>query len=754
MYPLRWYCVVACAAGAALVTPLAAQTAVEPPTASPSAPPSSQLPPLVVEGIQAKPKKQAKKKSVAKSAAAPVVSPTPTLPQQAQSSASGESAYGPVEGYVATRGSAGTKTDAPLIEIPQSVSVITRQQMDDRKVESLNDALRYTAGVQAGDTADLTTESFAIRGFNTPYLSVYRDGLREMFRGFDSVTETYGLERVEVLKGPASVLYGQGMPGGVVNLVTKRPTDTSLREVQFQYGTFERYQAAFDFSGKAEHSDNVLYRLTFMGRESDTQIDYVPDDRVYIAPALTFRSDSRDTTLTVLSSYQRDHTSFIDGLPAKGTVLFNPNGSIPSSRFTGEPAWSNFERESYSVGYILDHKVSDAFSLHQTARFTSSGYDRRQIQNQGLDDADLETIFRRARQATQESERFNMDSRAQYKFEVGSTKHDLVGGIDYGKAFFKTTMYQGSIDGLNIFDPVYGAPVTTPDLRFDDQQTADQTGLYLQDHIKLLDGLNILAGVRKDWATDRYKDKLNNTVTEQKDDAVTYRIGAIYDTPIGLAPYVSYAESFTPVSGTDSAGRQFAPETGEQYEAGIKFQPAGTASFMTLAAFDLTRANVLTFNPADPDFSSQTGEIRSKGIEVEGVGELTKEISFVASYTYTDAQVTKSTDLDLGKRPFTVPEHMASIWGNYAFKGGPFDGLSVGAGVRYTGSTAGDLENTFYVPSYTVTDAAIRYQYENVLFSINANNVFDKEYVSLCYWEGSCYFGNRRSVIGSVTYKW
>jgi iron complex outermembrane recepter protein len=755
MYQLRILVVVACSVFFPFISPVLAQTAAEPPAApTPApAPESNQLPPLVVEGGQAK--KKAKKQSAKKGAvaAAPVASPQPAPPQTTPSEGSGETAYGPVDGYVATRTATGTKTDTPLIEIPQAISVVTRQQMDDRNVQNLNEALRYTAGVQAGDTADTTTESFSIRGFTTPYLSVYRDGLREMFRGFDSVTEPYGLERIEVLKGPASVLFGQGMPGGIVNLVTKRPTDVDLREVQFQAGSFDRYQAAFDFSGRAPNTDNVLYRLTFLGRDSDTQVDYVPDDRVYLAPSLTFRSDSRDTTLTLLSSFQRDDTSFLDGLPAMGTVLFNPNGKIPVSRFTGEPAWSDFERTSYTVGYIFDTKVTDAFSLHQIARFASSSYDRHQIQNRGLE-ADLQTIARRARLGFQESERFAIDSRAQYKFDAGFMKHDLIAGIDYSKAYFKTNMYQGNIDGLNIFNPVYGAPVSTPNLLFDDQETADQTGLYVQDQMKLWDSLNIVGGMRKDWASDRLKDKIGDTTAEQKDDAITYRLGAIYDMPMGLAPYVSYAESFAPVSGTDRLGDLFQPETGVQYEAGIKYQPVGSRTSITFAAFDLTRSNVLTPDPVDIDFLTQTGEIRTKGIEVEGLGNLTEEITFIATYTYNDAEVTKSNDIDLGKRPTTVPAHMASFWGNYEFKNGPFDGLSFGAGVRYIGNTPGDMENTFYVPSYTLTDAAIRYRYQGALFSLNANNVFDKEYVSTCYSDQSCYYGNGRSLIGSVTYKW
>jgi len=663
-----------------------------------------------------------------------------------------QSPFGPGVGYVATRSTVGSRTDTPIIEAPQSISVVTRQQMDDRKVQNLNEALRYTAGVQAGDTTDLTTESYAIRGYNSPYLSLFRDGTRAMFRAFDSVAEPYGLERVEVLKGPASVLYGQGIPGGIVNLVTKRPTEATLREVQLQGGTFYRRQATFDVSGAMPGNDNILYRLTGLGRISDTQVDYVPDDRVYIAPALTIRSASRDTTLTILSSYQYDHTSFIDGLPARGTVLFNPYGKIPVNRFIGEPSWSKFDRSSFSLGYILDHDVTDAFSVHQTARYTASTYDRNQVQNRGWTSLqDPQEIARRARQGSQTSDRFNIDTHLQYKFELASVKHDVIAGVDYSKAFFKTKMFQGNIAPLNVFNPIYGSPVTTPDKLFNDRETASETGLYVQDQAKLWDRLSIVAGLRQDWADDTYESMLGRgTTTQQNDAALTSRLGIIYDTPIGLAPYASYTQSFTPIAGID--GQMFKPETGEQYEIGLKYQPANTNSFVTLAVFDLVRKNVLTTR----DFATyfQTGEIRTRGLELEGVSNLTPEINLVGSYTYNDAKVTQSADLDLGKRPTTVPAHMASFWANYAFKSGSMEGLSIGAGVRYVGNTPGDLTNEFFVPSYTLVDMALRYNYGKFQFSINANNVFDRIYVSTCFSRQSCYYGGRRSVIGTVAYKW
>jgi iron complex outermembrane receptor protein len=722
---------------------------------TPAAQPSVNLPPVSVNPVaRPKARPKAKKAQPTTRVAAPQA-PAAAPPQSPQAPS------GPGVGYVATRSTAGTKTDTPIMETPQSISVVTQQQMIDRGVQNLNDTLRYTPGVQVGDTSDLTTESFAIRGYNSPFLSLYRDGLRSMFRAFDSVTEPYGLARVEILRGPASVLYGQGIPGGVVNLVTKRPTETAFAETELRLGSFNRRQIGFDLGGPASNDKDsaFLYRLTGLYRDSDTQIDYVPDDRTYLAPAFTFRSPTRDTTLTVLASYQNDRTSFPDGLPAEGTVKFNPNGKIPINRFTGEPAWSMFKRTTTGISYILDHNVTNQFSIHQVARYTDADYDRNQIQNQGWEDQnpgpnpDRRTIARRARQGFQSRQLFAIDTRAEYKFDLASARHNVIAGVDYLNARFKTRMFQGGIQPLDIFTPQYGAPVTTPNEVFNDRERASQTGLYLQDQIKLWDRLNVVAGVRHDSASDTNVN-IDSITTSQKDRATTYRVGSIYQAPFGFAPYISYAQSFTPVFDRDASGLPFKPETAEQYEIGVKYQPEGISSFVTLSAFKLIRQNVLSPHPDDDELFVQTGEVTTNGLELEAVGNLTESISLVASYSLLDTEVTKSNDVDLGKRPVTVADRMASLWAKYAFKYGPLDGLSVGAGVRYIGNTPGDLQNSFFVPSRTVFDMALIYDVKNVRFAVNANNIFDKHYISQCFSNDSCYYGIRRTVTGTLTYKW
>jgi len=667
--------------------------------------------------------------------------------------AEGESATGPVPGYVATRSGTATKTDAPLREIPQSISVVTRDQMDDRNVQSLNDSLRYSAGVLSGDTDDFTTESFQIRGYNSPYLSLYRDGTRVMFKAFDNVVEPYGLERVEILRGPASVLYGEGVPGGVVNIISKRPRAENIVEGQLEFGSYDRYQAAFDIGGAISDDNSVQVRLTALGRKSDTQTDFVPDDRVYIAPALRWQSD-QGTDITLFAEFQQDWTSFPDGLPAQGTVLSNPNGSIPTRRFVGEPGWSDFERTNASVGYALDQELGEIFSFHQNLRYSFSSYDRNQVQNRDFSDATLRSIDRRARQASQESSRINIDTRVEAEFGSENFKNQVIAGFDFIHGRFKTEMSQGNIAPLDLFDPNYGADVDTPNPVFDDHETATHKGVYAQAQTKLFESLVLVGGVRHDWSEDRIEDRLTPAVFKQKDDATTYRIGAVYLAPYGLSPYASYTTSFVPVFGTDAQGQPFEPETGKQVEVGLKFEPSGFRGSATVSAFEIVRQNVQTPDPKDPDFMIQTGEVTTRGLELEAIAGLTDNLNFTANFSLLDAEVTKSEDVDLGKRPTTVPKTMGSLWADYAVREGDLAGLSFGAGVRYVGNTPGDAANTFLVPSYTLFDAALRYEWRNLKLAVNVNNIADKEYVSTCFAMSSCYFGQRRSVIGTLTFRW
>jgi iron complex outermembrane receptor protein len=670
-----------------------------------------------------------------------------------------ETAYGPAQGYVATRSATGTKTDTPIIETPQSISVITRDRLDDQGASSLAEALRYTPGVQ-GETFGFNPRatSLRLRGFLGLANALYLDGLplRTLTTTGEAYDpEPYGMERIEVLRGPASVLYGQGSPGGLINMVTKRPTQQTFREVTLEGGNFNRKEARFDMSGAAPENASLLFRLTGLLRDSDSQVDFARNDRKYIAPALTWQP-SANTRLTLLTHYQQESTGDFQWVPASGSLTPTPNGKIPRSRNFGEPNFDHHDRSQYGVGYAFEHRTDNDWTFRQNLRYGHSVLDRAIAYGASLQ-ADRRTLNRYAFTNDKDQHAFVVDNQAQWKFSNGGVSHTLLMGLDYQKINENNVSAFGNAPSLDIFNPIYGAPFAAPAVYQDQNNGLQQTGLYLQDQIKINKNWVLSLGGRHDWAGTEILNHRNGTSTRQNDSAFTGRAGLVYLSDVGLAPYVSYSQSFLPVVGTSATGSPFQPETGEQYEVGVKYQPIGSKSFVTLAAFDLTRQNIVDTVPTSSGFQQrQTGEVRSRGIEVEGVASFDSGLDLIASYTYLDAEITKSERPgEQGRRPEQTPNHMASVWANYTLRGGALSGLGIGGGVRYVGSTWGNIANTVKVPDYTVVDAALYYQRENVRFTLNVHNLFDKAYVASAFNGGTfTSWGAARTVKAGVTFRW
>jgi iron complex outermembrane receptor protein len=657
-------------------------------------------------------------------------------------------------GYKATRATTATKTDTPLIEAPQSISVITRDRLEAQNVQSLAEALRYTPGVQGEPFGfDPRFPSLQIRGFQA-FRGLYRDGLQVNQFGIPQFrVELYGVERIEVLRGPASVLYGQNNPGGIVNFVSKRPTALPFREVELQMGSFNLFQGAFDLSGPVTKDGTLLFRLTGLARDSDTQVEFVEDDRLFIAPTLTWRPRA-GTTLTILGHYQSDSTDFTSSLPAEGTVLSNRFGRIPVSRYSGEPGFAGYDRTQSAIGYLFEHQAGDAWTFRQNARYDYLDVGQQGLFGTGLQ-ADQRTLNRLSFDSESDKHAFAIDTQAQARFVTGPLAHTLLGGLDYQR--LTESVFGGCCPAgppIDVFDPVYGQAVPRPPINLDTDTTLEQIGLYLQDQIKLYERLVLVLGGRHDWASSDTDDRISGTSTEQEDRAFTARAGLVYLFDVGVAPYVSYSESFLPIVGTNLFGEPFEPERGQQYEIGVKYQPPGTKSFVTVAAFDLRRQNVLTADPTNPFNRVQTEEVRSRGVELEGIASLPFGLDVVASYTYLDTEITKSNAGDEGKRPLIVPEHLASLWADYTIRGTSCAGLGFGGGVRYIGSTFGDTANTLEVPDYTLADAAVHYEWRGLRFAVNAKNLFDKEHVASCFGPTFCRYGDGRTVIGTVGYRW
>ena len=672
---------------------------------------------------------------------------------------------------VVPRRASGAKTNTPLIDVPQTINVVTREQMDEQGVQSVMQALQYTPGVvnQYGDT-DLRYDWLAVRGF-VPLR--YLDGLRLPYgaRGYSQPRiDPYALESIEVLKGPASVLYGQSSPGGLLNMVSKLPQAQTSREVVLQAGSHDRLQGAFDLTGPVDEDGKLLYRVVGLARDTNTEIDYLDERRVLVAPSLTWRP-STDTSLTLMAQYQKirsDGGGAPPALPAAGTLLPNPNGSIPTNRFIGEPAYDKFESEQMMFGYKFAHRANETWQFRQNARYSYIDTDTQRVQGLSMN-PDLRTENRYGWAFPERSGVFSIDNQAEASFRTGPVQHTLLLGVDYQ---YEDARYEESqlvpVRALDVFNPVYGTPVTRPPLGTRVDQTRQQVGGYVQDSLAI-DRWTLLLSGRYDWAgsdTDTLTAQTGNTVsTRQSDNAFTGRAGVVYQFDSGIAPYASFATSFQPQAGTGRTGTPFEPTRGRQTEVGVKFQPKGANAFVTLSAFDLRQTNVLTPDPLNTNFNTQSGEARVRGIELEGKASLTRGLDVVASYAYSDTEVTKANAnargvTTLGNALPFVPEHQASLWMYYTFHDTLFQGLGLGAGVRYIGRSYGDAANAYRVPAATLFDAALSYdlgksflQLRGVRVAINATNLFDRRYISTCISATGCYFGSRRTVLGTVSYK-
>jgi iron complex outermembrane receptor protein len=679
----------------------------------------------------------------------------PAIPVTAEGE---ETTTGPIEGYVAKEGATGTKTDTPIMETPQSVSVITRDQMDAQNVNDTGDVLRYTAGATAEPYgSDKRGLFFNLRGFNGSDDAFYRDGLQlrgSLFAGFTSL-DPYGAERYELLKGPASVLYGQISPGGLLNYVTKRPTEEAFREVELESGYPARGGGAFDLGGPMSESGDLLFRLTGRGYHADSQVEYVDENRGYFAPALTWKPDD-DTDITLLANFQYDRFGWSNQfLPASGTVLHNDHGQIPTSRLLSEPDWDDYEQYQVAFGYLAEHRLDETFTFRQNARYAHFYNDQRGVFGLGLED-DGRTYDRAGDSGVSSSHAVVVDTQMEVKVptDVGIDQTVLV-GVDFIRNAMDDYGASYEVATLDIFDPHYGeSNFDSPEPYTDSDTVLRQIGFYAQDQVEIGD-LTFVFGGRYDFAQVDTDDHLIEEVSKQRDEAFTGRVGAIYNFDFGLAPYASYSTSFNPTVGTDANSTPFEPSEGKQVEVGLKYQPPGYDALITVAGFQIYETNTLTTDPDDPNFSVQRGEIRSRGIEVEAKTSLEFGLDLTLAYSFTEVELTKDEDGNKGNTPSATPRHRASLWGDYTIKQGDFANLGFGAGLRYTGESYGDDANSFEVADYAVVDAAIHYDYEAMTFAINATNLFNKKYVAACVdGDSGCYYGERLQVIGTVKYRW
>ncbi|WP_244480271.1 TonB-dependent siderophore receptor [Rhizobium sp. Root1220] len=679
------------------------------------------------------------------------------------------------DGYVGKSSATGAKTDTPFIEIPQSISSVTEQQLKDRNPQTLLETLAYTPGTRVGAYGfDPRFDAFFVRGFDVTYNGVFRDNLRQPGAGSSLFkNEPYGLEGVSILRGPSSALYGATGAGGLYNLITKRPTEEAYHEVQAVYGTDQRYQGQFDLSGPVNAEDPFYYRMTGLFRDANTDQMGVPDDRAYIAPAFMWKPDE-DTKLTILGEYSRTKTG---GTAAYYNDYFATGLPLITDFFSGDPSFNDSVQNQGRIGWEFEHTFDNGLTFRQNFRLSQTHIDAQYVygyqpviaSGDGTDASPYVYDFTRIdRMAGVFDERLTaavMDNQLEAKFDTGEFEHTLLVGIDAQKLRYHAQGGEAATTPLNLLNPNYGGPITTPAFTSRDAQDQWQLGPYIQDQIRY-DAWTLTVGGRYDWVwTDSDTTNLTTGATNnfsQDDRAFSGRIGLTYETEFGLAPYASYSTAFAPNVGiSDVTGEPFKSTESTQQEIGIKYLVPNTNLLLTAAAFNIDQDNGLFWEVIGSNNTQvQRGKLRSRGIELEATASLDNGLSFTAAYSYTNLKILEGSAGTVGNYVSSTPFNLASLWTDYKFQenSGAY-GLGMGFGARYIGKSYGSDYNTFENDAKVLFDAAVSFDfgaldktYDGLSLQVNATNLFDRRDVTCS--SNYCYRDQGRAVIGSLRYTW
>lgn len=684
-----------------------------------------------------------------------------------QGGADAEAATGvePVLGVVAKTTRTGSKAATDLNEIPQSVTVVGREQIDNQSPQKIDEALRYVAGVNPSTYGtDSDTDWLFIRGFQADQTGVFLDGLSLYQTGFGTfLVDPFFLERIEVIKGPSSALYGGANPGGFVNYVSKRPVDEPLRYVETGINSFGNGYLGLDFGDKLGGDDAVNYRLTGKISGGGWETDKADDFRGTIAPSITWKPNEA-TSLTILGSYQNidlTHTS-TGFLPYEGTVIDRPGvGRIPRDLFYGDESLDVYERQQAMIGYEFEHTFDNNWTVRQNLRYASVSLKEDALYANGWTADNKLARYRFAHDT--DVGIFTVDNQLEGEFATGALDHNLLVGLDYRHYAIDQSQAVGfgSLD-LDPLHPVYGIDVPAlGDPYIDQDLKRDQLGIYAQDQIKFGDGWIATLNGRYDFVSTDVENYVAGSTSADKDEGeFTWRAALAYEFANGVTPYVSYSTSFNPTTTTDESGKLLDSETGKQWEAGLKYQPDFVDALITAAYFDITRQNVASTITVDGvPRTSAIGEVEARGFETSIQANVSEGLKLIGALTYIDMEVTKATGgafdgTPAGNTPIQVPDLTASLWADYAFQSDGLAGLSVAAGVRHIGKSWADRANTLQVPSATLVDAAIRYEKDNWAVALNASNLFDKEYVATCQGAGSCGYGAGRTFMLKASTSW
>ncbi|WP_045386909.1 TonB-dependent siderophore receptor [Falsirhodobacter sp. alg1] len=642
------------------------------------------------------------------------------------------------DGYVATEGRQATKVDTPILNIPQAITTITQDQLEDQKPRTVNEALTYTASANTGSFGlDTRYDAFYLRGFPTYYTGIYRDGLR-VFNAPSAIVnnDPYTVEGIAILKGPASSLYGVSGPGGLVNFVSKRPKDETFREIELLGGTDDRQQLSFDFTGPLNNDGTLLYRITGLARDAESPLPGFDDDKTLIAPSLTWKINDR-TTLTVLGEYsdiESGATSF----------FFNEGESVDFSDYFADPDYNSYDQEQWRLGYELEHELTNNITLRQNLRYTEV-------------DADLAysyLTYSTWGHYVETSEFFTVDNQAQFDFNTGTVSHQLLVGVDYGN---------GSYDSSSAVSYESAAAASATDLTNAGNQDFEQWGVYIHDQM-VFGKWTAFASARYDWL-DSTTENSSGVIYQNNDEAASGRIGLSYQMDNGITPYANLSTSFSPNVGvvyadvsdenSDSAAK---PTTAVQQEAGVKYQLPNTNSLLSAAVFNIDQTDgVILDSSAGPNRQRQL-DMNSRGIELEASTSFDNGLSLIASYTHLRVEIEEGVDGTVGNEVSSTPNNIASVWTHYAPQQGALEGFGFGAGLRYVGSSYTTDYNTSRNADRTFVDLALSYDFgaanaswRGVEAQLNVRNVFDVQ-KAVCT-SGTCYLDDGRSATASIRYR-
>lgn len=709
------------------VTSTASTPQSEQPAATPSTPPETQTTP-------------------------PPQSGNPTQPEQPTSSNESIELIVTGEkdgGYFIPEATTAAKVEAPIRDIPAAIQVIPKEVIEDQQVVRLNELANNVSGVQQqSGYGGLSSQGYFIRGFGSGFETL-RNGFRNL--GFTSPRDIANIERVEFLKGPASVLYGSASsPGGVVNTITKQPLSEPFYRAGFTIGSYDFYRPTIDLSGPLTEDKSVLYRLNAAYENAGSFRDFNENESFFVSPVITLNISPK-TKLTFEYEYQKYDYTFDRGL-LPGEVFFK----LPISRFLGEPDFNQADFKSNSFAYNFEHQFGGSWKFRQGFNIINSGGKTQYVTNRRFAEPFLEndgrTLVRRAQKTDEEQQNISLQTEVSGKFKTGSIGHNFLFGVELANSTYSYDVSRAPIAGLDIFNPVYGAKPGNFTRSFSEKSGADNFALYIQDLIELSPNLKFLAGGRLDNVDSFYDDLVTNSnINKTSDSQFSPRLGIVYQPTNTTSLYGSWTNSFNPqFLGRSRTGEQFKPETSQQFEFGIKQELFDKRLFATLAYFDITKKNVLTPDPVDNEFSVQTGEQKSRGVELDITGEILPGWKVIATYAYADAFVSEDNEpLLVNNRLQAVPYNSASLWTTYEFQKGNLQGLGLGLGLVYVGEREATLPNSIKIPSYIRTDASIFYRRDNWRAAINIKNLLDNK-----YYESQSFYvvpGAPLTVLGTVS---